>query len=97
MTPEQIPPTVEELELAIRDESIELRCVTHPRDVSHCNAVIYALTQALEIAKGDKCVVPREPTEAMIHAGRDCKFNGVKSTNPKDVFKAMIAVAEGEK
>ena len=30
------------------------------------------------------------PTKEMQIAGRDCKFNGKKSTNPKDVFRAMI-------
>jgi len=30
------------------------------------------------------------PSEGMQIAGRDCKFNGKKSTNPKDVFRAMM-------
>ncbi len=51
--------TIEELEAALKDEQIELRCVTHPKDVAHCNSTIFALTQAIAIKKGE-CVVSRE-------------------------------------
>jgi hypothetical protein len=52
------------------------------------------LTQALEIAKGDKVVVPREPTQEMIDVGIEQIAFG---NDFMDAYEAMIAVAEGEK
>jgi hypothetical protein len=51
------------------------------------------LTQALEIAKGDKVVVPRIPTDRMVTIGTEAKMFGHCAEN---IYEAMIAVAEGE-
>ena len=60
----------------------------------HGKTIRYALTQALEIAKGDKVVVPREPTQEMIDVGIEQIAFG---NDFMDAYEAMIAVAEGEK
>ena len=67
----------------------------------HGKTIRHALTQALEIAKGDKVVVPREPTDEIIDAILDTGLvyadaNDCGSMKAFKIYKAMIAVAEGE-
>ncbi|MEN6386420.1 MAG: hypothetical protein ABFD79_14675 [Phycisphaerales bacterium] len=95
-------PSVEELEIILEELdytdvcAYTRNCQSAERDY----LVLYScITQALEIAKGDKVVVPREPTEEMLLAVVNNYMN--ESEDPRGAmcgaYKAMIAVAEGEK
>ena len=65
--------------------------------------IVTTLTQALEIAKGDKVLVPREPTEDMYKAAHilqdDCAIkNYGGSPTPEDYWNTMIkAYEEGKR
>ena len=107
MTTKQIQPTVDELEATLKKlQNIASYDVWHKAEnleerifwwfKEHAVTLNNTLTQALEIAKGDKCVVPREPTQEMIN-----KCLGKDETEENKMFVegcyiCMIAVAEGE-
>jgi hypothetical protein len=61
----------------------------------------HVLTQALEIAKGEKVVVPREPNDkiqdGILNTGLVSEYaQGCDADKADKLYKAMIAVAEGE-
>jgi hypothetical protein len=53
---------------------------TYDQKREHKETIRNAITQALEIAKGDKVLVPREPTQEMIDAGikAACNSKGIE-------------------
>jgi hypothetical protein len=104
MTPEQIQSAIDRLEQLVS----QLRMMTNhyegelllahgePQYIQDCNdAIKTILTQALEIAKGDKVVVSREPTNEIICAAFEV-CDGYNAKYYQRLYKAMIAVAEGK-
>ena len=108
MTTEQIQPTVEELEAglvsiqsdidAIKKSTLPIEAFTGYKGLLIAR---HALTQALEIAKGESVVVPREPTKDILQAIHEANPPPVNSGHEKinianRTYKAMISAAEGE-
>lgn len=57
------------------------------------------LTQALKIAKEDKAIVPREPTDDIVKAGLSAgnPFNETPRDYVRKAYTAMVAAAEKDK
>jgi hypothetical protein len=77
-------------------------CPDNNFDGETLNAFEEALTQALEIAKGEKVVVPKEPTDtitdAIIATGLVSDYaNGSDWQKACELYDVMIAVVEGDK
>ena len=65
-----------------------------PAFLRHCDIaeIRTALTQAAEIERGDKVVVPREPTDEMVEAGYSA---GDGARYAGTIYKAMLAASGG--
>jgi hypothetical protein len=100
-------PAIEELEAALEWNERQIEYVKNldsgSGDLAPMTTIRDTLTQAIAIARGDKVVVPREPTKRMMNAFYDAmRYRGFQIIDMggitcKPVYKAMIDAAQDGK